>query len=1599
MKADVGIITILPEEFSALRGHFQSEARQIPDDPFIFYEGTFETSNLPYSIVLARVGTAGTHDAELYATELIQRYFPEAILLVGIAAGVQAEDIKLGDVIVADSSHYYESGKQRGEEFEARSRVFNTDPLLRKRAEALLDSGWQARTKTTSPDPKLNPTAIVGKIACGEKVQASNTGVAELRSLIPKLAAIAMEGTGVAMSCEYGRVRFIEIRGVSDFADELKDDRYHKFAADVAAAFAAELLYNYPLSASAANTIVPDPSDLSRNMLGEQDDYGIRIERESLVEEVVSFCQNGSGMIVGVPGIGKSHLLRRAYRALKDEEAKVFYLAVDRIALNEEQGLEAALGINDSFVDYLRSISNDGSAPGILIVDGFDAARNQIAQDRWLALVSSVRLALSDTWNVVVGVRTYDALKSQRLRILFPNNGTQTFDGLNCRHILVPKLTDVEIDEALGAIPTFAANFENASTSVKDLCQIPFYLKLLADLSETALGQLSQIHTEVELLDLFWKNRIEENEHAVLLSLALTALTKQLVLNKLLALNIDTVIERIAIEQWELLLSHDIVRLTGPAKSSIGFSHNIFFDYAVSVYEITTDSTFEDYCFRDDGSSLFLRPSLLYYGTRLWHQRRREFWSLYANLAAKDQNTLRASVKTIYPAVIVRETDDPKGLADEVFSQPSLFPNGVGLILQVLQAEPEIPEDGWGSFLLACARSPHNVFIPYLLTLAIALAEKANEPETLSILADVGSNLFDWLWRSWASNPNAVIEHQLSRGAIKIIASTFGQNPEAACERILKVIEKVGTPGFPIDFLYIIVSSIQPIWAVDSDLARIIYSKVFGYSEPSDERVSMGGPVLNLVTNRRQEYSGCKWALAESFEKIVASGDISTIEVGISAVNAYVIESHVQPYLRDGFRLEDLPRGFTFRGVEAFYIEDGSSIWDQDSHIEDGQRIAKSLFIAISKQEGDSTFREMALDSIARFGHVGVLWRSLLILGEQQPDTFGKDIWELAMVRPIQLGLDTHLPLIRYLTRCFALLEEHQRLSIQHSLLELLSAEDDRYTPDLISRRVPELIGAIPGDLLTLVELRAIMAANSNLELPTEEPVPFESYSGPYTEEHWLSDEGVDVEDAEVQRLLTESAPLEPFERQWMNAVPQPEDRSAILAPLASVWSEVEMLVAQDAMEGSMVTKCTAVAAKLAEMDDVVNHSSYELLRRILIVSSAHRLPIPHPENDTSNFPTWSSSPRLEAARGISCLLSKVTDPTLYHIYVGLLSDLDGSVRIHALWGLARVLQNPDYHSGIPGLVLSLATSERYPAAKAVISDFVGALLRGETYEGALQILRAIVDNELSGTHQREERMSKSSINLIVWLSIAKQNPWAIAMVERMIQDESLNKELRTATFMLFRYVSIVTLASNENIAGIERCIDWIIRIVEMMNSRMSQFLTSGSADSNYAQRVFPVIDEVATRLYFNSGAYESSAEHTLAEVHPEIQRQFYSLIRPILELLVCLPGSEDEKKLILAQTAHHLMGTLNSLLPHDVGDVLNLMSNLVRMSKPSGYPFDSLAMSELTKLVDTLLADHRVMIREGQPLTDLLDILDCFEQSGNPEVQRFVWRLEEVFR
>jgi nucleoside phosphorylase len=249
---DFAVLTALPVERDAVLKRVRHVTRlEQPGDPYVYYRGEMEIAGCAetYQVVVTSFLEAGNVEAGVETAAVLSRWKPRYVLMVGIAGGFTAKGVERGAVLVANFIHYYEPGKAKAGGEERRARQYPCDRILWAKARSYEAAEWKGEVDVPLPVGHENyiPKAHFGPLACGEKVVASMPMIEELLHECPQALGVAMEAAGVAVAVANVGLSFLEIRGVSDAADLTKDDAWHAYAANAAAAFTAGFLRSHPI--------------------------------------------------------------------------------------------------------------------------------------------------------------------------------------------------------------------------------------------------------------------------------------------------------------------------------------------------------------------------------------------------------------------------------------------------------------------------------------------------------------------------------------------------------------------------------------------------------------------------------------------------------------------------------------------------------------------------------------------------------------------------------------------------------------------------------------------------------------------------------------------------------------------------------------------------------------------------------------------------------------------------------------------------------------------------------------------------------------------------------------------------------------------------------------------------------------------------------------------------------------------------------------------------------------------------------------------------------------------------------------------------------
>ncbi len=253
---DFVIITALEEERDALLNKLPGYQLLSPSQEDIrqYYKVNLPVTFLDertgeYSIIVISLLNMGRVQASLATSDAIRRWHPRYVLLLGIAGGVAARRVKLGDVLISDQIADYELQKLTPKEPEVRWTVHQADPRLLGAAQNFAHHEWLQQTTVERPG-EGSAECHIGTVASGDKVIAFGDALTKYRDTWPKLIGVEMEAGGVAAAAFQtpNPPGFFMVRGVSDLADENKGaqevKKWRSYACDVAATYAISLLKN-----------------------------------------------------------------------------------------------------------------------------------------------------------------------------------------------------------------------------------------------------------------------------------------------------------------------------------------------------------------------------------------------------------------------------------------------------------------------------------------------------------------------------------------------------------------------------------------------------------------------------------------------------------------------------------------------------------------------------------------------------------------------------------------------------------------------------------------------------------------------------------------------------------------------------------------------------------------------------------------------------------------------------------------------------------------------------------------------------------------------------------------------------------------------------------------------------------------------------------------------------------------------------------------------------------------------------------------------------------------------------------------------------------
>jgi hypothetical protein len=1342
--------------------------------------------------------------------------------------------------------------------------------------------------------------------------------------------------------------------------------------------------------------------------------------------------EQGSILVVGEPGAGKSGGLHDLIEALGKEDRDYVFLAADRLAARSLGQLREEIGLDHDLPEVLDNWP--GIQPGFLIIDALDAARGDAAQRMIQDLIRQI-IVKGGRWCVVASIRKFDLRYCVEIKELFagaPSKEFQDPEFTAIKHLNVQCLSEDELSQVASQSATLHALVSNAPEELHDLLRVPFNLRLMGDLlgAGVALNELTPISTQLELLDRYWLHRVVRADgYGLARERVLHEACEKMVEER--ALRVDSLSigrpETSALLadlcSTQVLIEWQPSPDAPPNRYILAFSHNVLFDYAVARLLLRgRPENVLDRLASDPNLVVVIRPSLVLHFRHMWtvDKQHQQFSDLVLRVIQAPK--IPEIGKLVGPSVaaeLTRQLSDLEPLC-EVLEDPRPESRGAaeqavrhlfGALLAGARGGEPLLGPGAGPWSEILNRVSQNLGPALAYTVRSLLTTICDRPEefTAEQRAVAGKAARRMLEFAWPQTPR---DSWLVAHALQCVCRTFESDPAASALLIRGCLEPSHLVAFGFEEMPWLAREVGRLITLDSALVEEIYRVAFGHQESSDEKTRMGySRILPMISTRRQDYGMAVYELAEIFPRFLESAPRNATRALIAAIEAYVLLRHTSPSderEEETFELDD---------HQATIRSDFSSVWDEgDTYRHDEPLKMLDAFQRylerLAGTQGDSEELHELVQILILESRFAVLWRRLLRGGARFPATLGREILPLAWAKPILTAYDTIEPAGEFLRAIFPTIEREMRRRIELTLLSIpeTAPPDRREAGERVRNR---LLGCLVEHDIVTEEARLLLEAlrSKNAIPPNKPPFRLETtWGGPYGEEEYLRDEGVPVE-AEANRTIRElERPVKEFAEKHLNSTPSSQEIIDVLPALQALHHGLAPALADGVHPkqsahawGNLAAACARVArAEALSSDD----DTGVFVRRILLQASNHDVPIHDPERDAQfdEHPSWGGpAARIEAAEGL-VVLARQSAGTEHEVPEA----------------VERLSKDP-----VPAVRFQIAThlNTLYRTAPELMWQIIERMARDEPSRGVLQGLLSGPFNRLAaveweriatytaaiydrvreghGAKQVREFCLGHFAGLYIWRDHgpSRQVVLDIATNPAANPDDALH--------LLAHLRAPVTHGPAEPPDAVaeavrRRAVDLLDRILRSARDGLRQFekLHAGvpvnewpQHDQETVKSLLRLIDGVGTESYFASGAYDGKHQGQPGEVRglkPESER-FYREAGPILDELADTG---------IPSVTHHLLETLELFIPLDPRGVFLRIGHVVRAGKHGGYQYESLAADLIVRLVERYLAEYRTLLREDEECRRILvEVLDVFVDAGWPSARRLTYRLEEIFR
>jgi adenosylhomocysteine nucleosidase len=248
MKRIIGIMGAMPEEIDGVVA-LLTNCVATTLGKRIYYSG--QINGIETVVVFSRWGKVA---AATTATTLIHEFKITELLFTGVAGAIHS-DLKIGDIVLGNRLIQHDmDARPMMQQFEIPllgKTYFESDSnhldIAKKSISKLLENNSLYAVITNEDLDEFSivqPQLVIGEIASGDQFFSSNEQKKNIKTLLPDVLCVEMEGAAVAQVCYEYEIPFCIIRTISDVADDQSPIDFPSFIKKISSKYAAEIIKN-----------------------------------------------------------------------------------------------------------------------------------------------------------------------------------------------------------------------------------------------------------------------------------------------------------------------------------------------------------------------------------------------------------------------------------------------------------------------------------------------------------------------------------------------------------------------------------------------------------------------------------------------------------------------------------------------------------------------------------------------------------------------------------------------------------------------------------------------------------------------------------------------------------------------------------------------------------------------------------------------------------------------------------------------------------------------------------------------------------------------------------------------------------------------------------------------------------------------------------------------------------------------------------------------------------------------------------------------------------------------------------------------------------